>query len=193
MPDGSALHVVGPTSAQLCGQWKLQAGSSGSFTGVAVFWGDLNHSKATLEILGGDWFFEHTEMTGSGIGVMHVSGNGQTVLRRCITGGVDEEYRKAADAFVVSGSTRLYAVGCTLTHITRSAVKVLDNAQLHVSSSTVENCCVGLSASGTCKVALVSCLVRNTAPDQEAIQVRLDRPKKRIPVVFDRCRLNTGN
>lgn len=141
-----------------------------------MFWGDLDHSKATLEVLGGNWFFEHTEMTGSGIDVMHLSGDsGQTVLRRCITGGVDEEYRKAADAFVVSGSTRLYAVGCTLTHITRSAVKVLDDAQVHLSSSTVENCCVAVSASGGCKVAVVSSLIRNAAPELEAIQVRFGR------------------
>lgn len=44
--------MVGPTSAQLCGLWHLHPNTSGSFTGIAAFWGEYDTSKATFIVDG---------------------------------------------------------------------------------------------------------------------------------------------
>lgn len=170
VPENSTLHVIGPTSAQLCGQWRLREESAGSFTGVAVFWGDLNSSKATLEVEGGRWLFEHTEMAGAGIDVMHCTRDAEASLRRCVVGGMDDAHRQAADGVVLRDRAKAYAIGCTIGNVMNCAVLVGDDCMLQMCSSTVQHCFTAVLAKHRAQCAFQGCVFEKTGCDGPALK-----------------------
>ena len=154
IPSGSSIRIVGPTSAQLCGLWHLQTGTSGSFTGVAAFWGEYDSSKATFIVDGGEWQFEHAELTSASIDVVRISGESRVLMRRCVAGGMDEEARKCNNCILVMDLALFEAVSTTLGCIRLSAIKASECARVQVSSCTIQQClhCLFLLGDSVCRV-----------------------------------------
>jgi hypothetical protein len=154
IPSGSSIRIVGPTSAQLCGLWHLQTGTSGSFTGIAAFWGEYDSSKATFIVDGGEWQFEHAELTSASIDVMRISGESRVLMRRCVAGGMDEEARKCNNGILVMDLALFEAVSTTLGCIRLSAIKASEHARVQVSSCTIQQClhCLVLLGDSVCRM-----------------------------------------
>ena len=154
IPSGSSIRIVGPTSAQLCGLWHLQTGTSGSFTGIAAFWGEYDSSKATFIVDGGEWLFEHAELTSASIDVMRISGETRVLMRRCVAGGMDEEARRCNNGILVMDLALFEAVSSTLGCIRLAAIKASERARVQVSSCTIQQClhCLVLLGDSVCRM-----------------------------------------
>jgi hypothetical protein len=163
IPANRSLQVVGPTSAQLCGHWLLHPASRGTFTGIAAFWGDPDSSKATFDILGGVWRFEHAEVTAAAIDVAHLSGQARVQLHQCVVGGMDDTHRRAAAGVLLSERARCQARGCTLANILGAAVALQDTAAVEVRSTSVHRAGLALTATNRSSAALHQVLVESSS------------------------------